>query len=122
MSKKAIRVFSRELKLKVVRRMLAGANVSALARELKVLRKDLQGCSSVEFPGGHERCAGVDHRHDLRGSRRMSRADGSRDHARCEELKRDCIRWSRSRAGGLLPSPLAEEKGGEGARSEDSRA
>jgi len=41
MSMKAIRVFSREFKLKVVRRMLAGENVSALARELKVLRKDL---------------------------------------------------------------------------------
>ena len=41
MSKTAIRVFSREFKLKVVRRMLAGENVSALARELKVLRKDL---------------------------------------------------------------------------------
>jgi transposase len=41
MSKKLIRVFSREFKLKVVRRMLAGENVSALARELEVLRKDL---------------------------------------------------------------------------------
>ena len=41
MSKKAIRVFSREFKLKIVRRMLAGENVSALAREVKVLRKDL---------------------------------------------------------------------------------
>ena len=41
MSKKTIRVFSREFKLKVVRRMLAGENVSALAREIKVLRKDL---------------------------------------------------------------------------------
>ena len=40
MSKKA-RVFSREMKLSAVRRMLAGENVSALARELKVLRKDL---------------------------------------------------------------------------------
>jgi transposase-like protein len=38
--KTAICIFSRELKLKVVRRMLAGGNVSALARELKVLRKD----------------------------------------------------------------------------------
>jgi transposase-like protein len=35
------RVFSREFKLSVVRRMLAGENVSALARELEVLRKDL---------------------------------------------------------------------------------
>jgi transposase len=41
MPKKPSRVFSREFKLKVVRRMLAGENVSALARELKVLRKDL---------------------------------------------------------------------------------
>jgi transposase-like protein len=41
MSKKAIRLFSREFKLRVVHRMLAGENVSALAREIKVLRKDL---------------------------------------------------------------------------------
>jgi transposase-like protein len=40
MPKKA-RVFSRAMKLTAVRRMLAGENVSALARELKVLRKDL---------------------------------------------------------------------------------
>jgi transposase len=40
MSKKP-RVFSREFKLMVVRRMLAGENVTALAREVKVLRKDL---------------------------------------------------------------------------------
>ena len=41
MSKKPIRVFSREFKLEAVRRMLAGENVSALARELKVQRNDL---------------------------------------------------------------------------------
>jgi transposase-like protein len=35
------RVFSGEFKLSAVRRMLAGENVSALARELAVLRKDL---------------------------------------------------------------------------------
>src|SRR5258708_30153988 len=35
------RVFSREFKLSAVRRMLAGENVSALAGELAVLRKDL---------------------------------------------------------------------------------
>lgn len=35
------RVFSREFKLSVVRRMLAGENVSALCRELSVLRKDI---------------------------------------------------------------------------------
>jgi transposase len=35
------RVFSREFKLSAVRRMLAGENVSALARQLEVLRKDL---------------------------------------------------------------------------------
>lgn len=40
MPKTAIGIFSREFKLKVVRRMLAGENVSALARKLKVLRKD----------------------------------------------------------------------------------
>lgn len=40
MSKKP-RVFSREFKLMVVRRMLAGEKMSALARETTVLRKDL---------------------------------------------------------------------------------
>jgi transposase-like protein len=35
------RVFSREFKLAAIQRMLAGENVSALAHELKVLRKDL---------------------------------------------------------------------------------
>lgn len=38
---KKARVFSRGFKLSAVRRLLAGENVSALARELKVLRKDL---------------------------------------------------------------------------------
>jgi transposase-like protein len=41
MSKSKNRVFSREFKVSAVRRMLAGENVHALARELKVLRKDL---------------------------------------------------------------------------------
>jgi transposase len=41
MSRSSPRVFSREFKLQVVGRMLAGENVSALSRELKVLRKDL---------------------------------------------------------------------------------
>jgi transposase len=41
MSKSASRVFSREFKLSAVRRILAGENVSALSRELKVRRKDL---------------------------------------------------------------------------------
>lgn len=38
---KKVRVISRETKLAAVHRMLAGENVSAPARELKVLRKDL---------------------------------------------------------------------------------
>jgi transposase len=41
MSKAKGRVFSREFKLSAVRRVLAGENVSVLARELKVGRKDL---------------------------------------------------------------------------------
>jgi transposase len=41
MSKRKFRVFTRAFKLAAVRRMLAGENVSALSRELQVLRKDL---------------------------------------------------------------------------------
>jgi hypothetical protein len=37
MSKKAIRVFSREFKLTAVRRMLAGENVTALARGVRLI-------------------------------------------------------------------------------------
>jgi transposase-like protein len=58
MSKKSIRVFSREFKLKVVRRMLAGENVSALARELKVLRKDLYVWRKRFRSGGPEALRG----------------------------------------------------------------
>ena len=58
MSKTAIRVFSREFKLKVVRRMLAGENVSALARELKVLRKDLYVWRKRLRSGGPEALRG----------------------------------------------------------------
>jgi transposase len=58
MSKKAIRVFSREFKLKIVRRMLAGENVSALARELKVLRKDLYVWRKRFGSGGPEALRG----------------------------------------------------------------
>jgi len=58
MSKKAIRVFSREFKLKVVRRMLAGENVSALARELKILRKELYVWRDRFRSGGPEALRG----------------------------------------------------------------
>src|SRR5689334_15073468 len=48
------RVFGREFKLSVVRRMLAGENVSALARELEVLRKDLYVWRARFRAGGPE--------------------------------------------------------------------
>jgi transposase len=58
MSKKPIRVFSREFKLKMVRRMLGGENVSALAREVKVLRKDLYAWRDRFRSGGPEALRG----------------------------------------------------------------
>ena len=58
MPKKSSRTFSREFKLKVVRRMLAGENVSALARELKVLRKDLYVWRDRFRSGGPEALRG----------------------------------------------------------------
>jgi transposase len=41
MPKQRSRVFSHAFKLAAVRRMMAGEDVSALSRELRVLRKDL---------------------------------------------------------------------------------
>lgn len=57
MSKKA-RVFSRDFKVMVVRRMLAGENVRALAREVKVLRKDLYIWRDRYRSGGAEALRG----------------------------------------------------------------
>jgi transposase-like protein len=53
MPKKA-RVFSREMKLAAVRRMMAGESVSVLARELK-LRRHLEGRAHCEHAAGPER-------------------------------------------------------------------
>jgi len=53
MSRKA-RVFSREMKLAALRRMLAGENVSALARELKLRRKLLYAWRDNFRRGGPE--------------------------------------------------------------------
>jgi transposase-like protein len=55
---KTVRVFSREMKLAALRRMLAGENVSALARELKVLRKDLYKWRDNFRAGGPEALRG----------------------------------------------------------------
>jgi len=51
---KAVRVFSREMKLAALRRMLAGENVSALARELKLRRKLLYAWRENFRAGGSE--------------------------------------------------------------------
>jgi len=51
---KAARVFSREVKLAAVRRMLSGENVSALARELKLRRKLLYAWRDNFRSGGPE--------------------------------------------------------------------
>lgn len=51
---KAARVFSREMKLAALRRMAAGENVSALARELKLRRKLLYAWRDNLRRGGPE--------------------------------------------------------------------
>lgn len=54
MPKRRSRVFSRAFKLAAVRRMLAGEDVSALSRELQVLRKDLYYWRAHFRAGGPE--------------------------------------------------------------------
>ena len=58
MSKKA-RVFSREFKLMVVRRLLAGEKMSVVAQETKVLRKDLYIWRDRYRAGGVEALRGA---------------------------------------------------------------
>jgi transposase len=67
-SKSSPRVFSREFKLGVVRRMLAGENVSALGRELKLMRKDLYVWRDRFLAGGPDA---------LRGRGRPRRAEAA---------------------------------------------
>lgn len=56
--KSSHRVFSREFKVGIVCRMLAGENVSALARELKLTRKDLYVWRDRFQAGGPEALRG----------------------------------------------------------------
>src|SRR2546430_16507295 len=56
--KSSHRVFSREFKVGIARRMLAGENVSALARELKFTRKDLYVWRDRFLAGGPEALRG----------------------------------------------------------------
>jgi transposase len=95
MSKKSIRVFSREFKLKVVRRMLAGEDVSALARELKVLRKDLYVWRARFRSGGPEALRGPGRPRKAeaavratRGATMKSPAESSEASKRIAELER----------------------------------
>ena len=66
--KSSHRVFSREFKIGIVCRMLAGENVSALARELKMTRKDLYAWRDRFQAGGPEA---------LRGRGRPPKADAA---------------------------------------------
>jgi transposase-like protein len=59
MSKAIARVFSREFKLEVVRRMEAGTNISALARELGIRRKLLNQWRDAFRRGGPAALRGV---------------------------------------------------------------
>jgi transposase len=65
MSKSARRVLSRKFKLSAVNRMLRGENVSALARELQVRRKDLYLWRDHFRAGGPEALRGVGRPHKV---------------------------------------------------------
>jgi transposase len=56
--KSSPRVFSREFKLGIIRRMLAGENVSALGRQLRMSRKDLYAWRDRFLAGGPEALRG----------------------------------------------------------------
>src|ERR1700694_5243622 len=57
-SKSSPRVFSRDYKLGIIRRILAGENVSALGRELRLTRKDLYAWRDRFLAGGPEALRG----------------------------------------------------------------
>src|SRR6516164_1857634 len=57
-TKSSPRVFSREFKLGIIRRILAGENVSALGRELELSRKDLYAWRDRFLAGGPQALRG----------------------------------------------------------------
>jgi len=57
-SKSSPRVFSREFKLGIIRRILAGENVSALGRQLRMSRKDLYAWRNHFLAGGPQALRG----------------------------------------------------------------
>lgn len=67
-TRSSARVFGREFKLGIVRRLLAGESASALAREVKVLRKDLYVWRDRFLAGGPQA---------LRGRGRPRRAEAT---------------------------------------------
>ena len=57
-SKSSPRVFSREFKLGIIRRILAGENVSAIGRKVRLSRKDLYAWRDRFLQGGPEALRG----------------------------------------------------------------
>jgi transposase len=90
MPKKRSRVFSRAFKLAAVRRMMAGENVSALSRELQVLRKDLNYWREHFRAGGPEalRGKGRPKKAEIPQSSKQSPGEVEKAHERIVELER----------------------------------
>ncbi len=89
------RIFSREFKLAAVRRMLAGENVSALSRELTVLRKDLYVWRKRFRAGGAEALRGRGRPRKARWRRRESAAKRARRSRRLTRPRRSGLpNWS----------------------------
>src|SRR3989304_1866366 len=101
---KGVRVFSREMKLAAVRRMLAGENVSALARELRLRRKLLYAWRDPFRPAGPRgpRPRGAPPRREDPGvgdaSQRVARAPRHYGYRRiAAQLRRDGLAVNRKR-------------------------
>lgn len=67
-TKNRARVFSREFKVSIVRRLLAGESASALARELRFSRKDLYVWRDRFLAGGPEALRGPGRPRKVAGS------------------------------------------------------
>src|SRR5580704_13021772 len=90
MPKRRSRVFSRAFKLAAVRRLMAGENVSALSRELQVLRKDLYYWRTRFRAGGPEalRGKGRPKKIELRQAPKVPPGEVEKARERIAELER----------------------------------
>jgi transposase-like protein len=118
---KKVRRFSRETKLALVRRLLAGENVTALSREVNILHKDLYKSRANFLSGGPAALKGPGRPQTVAGAELQAKSPSrscviERTHRRIAELERESV--ARKSSSGQFRSPCSRLTPGHGRTTE----